>query len=53
MVERKKKPIGLVYVAIKINKKIYLNKFNFKNKGRSYIQKNTVTKIIRFINKII
>jgi len=49
----KKKPIGLVYVAIKINKKIYLNKFNFKNKGRSYIQKNTVTKIIRFINKII
>ena len=38
----KQKPIGLVYIGIKIGKKVMINKCNFKNKGRIFIQKQTV-----------
>ena len=31
----KQKPVGLVYIGIKIGKKVIVNKCNFKNKGRS------------------
>ena len=37
-----KKPVGLVYIAIKKSNKISVNKYLFKNKGRSYIQKAAV-----------
>ena len=51
----KKKPVGLVYIGIKKGKKININKFIFKNKGRSYIQKTTVKKsldlILNLLNK--
>ncbi len=33
----KKKPVGLVYIGIKIDKKVIVNKCNFKNKGRTFI----------------
>ena len=45
----KKKPVGLVFVGVKKNKKISIRKYLFKNKGRSYIQKTTVNKCLRLI----
>jgi|TARA_B110000211_G_C14036633_1_gene534861 nicotinamide-nucleotide amidase len=38
----KQKPVGLVYIGIKNGKKVIVNKYQFKNKGRSYIQKATM-----------
>ena len=49
----KKKPIGLVYIAVKIGKKIVINKSNFKNRGRSFIQKSTVNKALKIIFNLI
>ena len=40
----KHKPVGLVYIGVKIGKKVFINKCNFKNKGRVFIQKQTVKK---------
>ena len=45
----KQKPVGLVYIGLKIGKKIIINKNYFKNKGRSYIQKSTVKKTLNLI----
>jgi PncC family amidohydrolase len=49
----KKKPIGLVYIGIKIGKRVIVNKCNFKNKGRSFIQKQTVKKTKNLLIKLI
>ena len=40
----KQKPVGLVYIGIKRGNKIKVNKYLFKNKNRSSIQKATVKK---------
>ena len=45
----KKKPVGLVYVGIKNGDKIDVKKYLFKNKGRNYIQKETLDKSLRLI----
>ena len=45
----KEKPIGLVYVGIKIDKKINIKKYLFKQKKRAYIQKITVNKSLVLI----
>ena len=45
----KSKPIGLVYVCVKKDKKIKVVKYLFKNKGRAYIQKNSVKKSLELI----
>ena len=45
----KKKPVGLVYIGIKVHNKIYIKKYLFKNKGRSYIQRAAVNKSLRLI----
>ena len=45
----KKKPVGLVYLAIKKGNKITISKFLFKNKGRSFIQKATVNKCLELV----
>ena len=45
----KKKPVGLVYIGIKKNKKIKIRKYLFKNKGRSYIRKTAVHKTLELI----
>ena len=45
----KKKPVGLVYVGLANKKKVRIVKFNFKNKGRIYIQKATVHKSLKLI----
>ena len=45
----RKKPVGLVYVGIKKGNIININKYLFKNKGRSYIQKAAVNKCLKLI----
>ena len=49
----KQKPIGLVYIGIKVGKKVILNKCNFNNKGRAYIQRQTVQKSLNLLFKLI
>ena len=49
----KQKPVGLVYIWIKIGKKVVINRCQFKNRGRSFIQKATVKKSIFLILKSI
>ena len=49
----KKKPVGLVYIGIKIGKKMVINKYNFKNKGRVFIQKQTVKKSLNLLCQLI
>ena len=47
------KPVGLVYIGIKVGKKVVINKCNFKNKGRLFIQKQTVKKSLNLLLKLI
>jgi nicotinamide-nucleotide amidase len=49
----KKKPVGLVFIGIKIGKKVIVNKCNFKKKGRSFIQRQTVKKTFNLLIKLI
>ena len=45
----KQKPVGLVYIGIKKNKKTLIKKYLFKNKKRIAIQKSTVNKALNTI----
>ena len=45
----KLKPVGLVYISIKDGKKTLINKYNFKNRGRNFIQKQAVKKTLRLL----
>ena len=45
----RQKPVGLVYIGLKKINKVKVNKYLFKNKGRSYIQKATVKKSLELI----
>ena len=49
----KQKPVGLVYIGIRVGKKVVVNKCNFKNKGRAYIQRQTVKKSLNLLFKLI
>lgn len=49
----KQKPIGLVYIGIKIKNKVFVNKYNFRNNGRAYIQKQTIKKTLGLLIKLI
>ena len=49
----KKKPVGLVYIGIKKANKIDINKYLFKNRGRSYIQKAAVNKSLELILSVL
>ena len=49
----KQKPVGLVYIGIRIGKKVFINKCNFKNKGRIFIQKQTVKKSLNLLTRLI
>ena len=48
----KKKPVGLVYIGVKKGNKILINKYLFKSKKRSSIQKATVKKAEDLIFRI-
>ena len=43
------KPVGLVYIGVKKGNKISINKFLFKTKKRSLIQKSTVKKALNLV----
>ena len=45
----KQKPVGLVYIGVKKGNKISINKFLFKTKKRSLIQKATVKKALNLV----
>ena len=49
----KLKPVGLVYIGVKIGKKVIVNKCNFKNNGRTFIQKQTVKKALNLLADLI
>ena len=49
----KQKPVGLVYIGVKIGKKIFINKCNFKNNGRTFVQKQTVKKALNLIANLV
>ena len=49
----KQKPVGLVYIGIKIGKKVIVKKCNFKNKKRVLVQKQTVKKSLNLLLKLI
>ena len=49
----KLKPVGLVYIGIKVGKKVAINKCDFKNKGRAFVQKQTVKKSLNLLIKLI
>ena len=49
----KQKPVGLVYIGIRVGKKVVINKCNFKNKGRIFIQKQTVKKSLNLLAQLI
>ncbi len=49
----KQKPVGLVFIGIKVRKKIIIRKCNFKKKGRLFIQKQTVRKALNLLLKLI
>ena len=48
----KHKPVGLVYIGIKRDNKTQINKFFFKSKTRSSIQKATVKKALELIVRV-
>ena len=49
----KDKPVGLIYIGIKINNKIIIKINRFRGKNRFSIQKATVKTTLKIINKII
>ena len=49
----RQKPVGLVYIGIKVCKKVIINKCNFKNNGRTFIQRQTVKKSLNLLLKLI
>ena len=49
----KQKPVGLVYIGIKRNKKIEIKKYLFSKKNRESIRKNSVIKSLELIKKFI
>ena len=49
----KQKPVGLVYIGIRVGKKVIVNKCNFKNKGRAYIQRQAVKKSLHLLLNLI
>jgi len=48
----KQKPVGLVYIGVKKSNKTEVNKYLFKSKKRSSIQKATVKKALNLILRI-
>ena len=49
----KQKPVGLVYVGIKKGNKVKINRYLFKNKGRSNIRKAAVKKSLELILSVL
>ena len=39
------KPVGLVYIGIKVGKEVVVNRYNFKKKDRKFIQRQTIQEL--------
>ena len=46
------KPVGLVYIGIKINNKTSVKKFLFKNRSRENVRINSVKKSLQLIKNL-
>ena len=46
------KPVGLVYIGVKINNRIFITKNLFKQKSRKAIQKATVKRTLKIIKSL-
>ena len=49
----KQKPVGLVYIGVRKDKIVKVNRYIFKNRGRNYIQKATVNKALKLIHNFL
>ena len=49
----RKKPVGLVFIGLKFKKRIFVNKYLFKNKSRKNFQKITVNTVLKTILSVI
>ena len=49
----RQKPVGLVYIGLKKSNKVKVNRYLFKNRGRSYIQKAAVRKSLELILNVL
>ena len=49
----KQKPVGLVYIGIRKDKIVKVNRYVFKNRGRNYIQKATVNKALKLTHNFL
>ena len=49
----KKKPVGLVFIGLKFKRRIFINRYLFKNKSRKNFQKITVNKVIKTVLSIV
>ena len=49
----KQKPVGLVYIGVRKDKIIKVNRYVFKNRGRNYIQKASVNKALKLTHNLL
>ena len=49
----KQKPVGLVYIGIRKDKIVKINRYVFKNRGRNFIQKATVNKALKLTHNLL
>ena len=49
----KQKPVGLVYIGIRKDKIVKVNRYVFQNRGRNYIQKATVNKALKLTHNLL
>ena len=49
----KKKPVGLVFIGLKFKRRIFVNRYLFKNKSRKNFQKITVNTVLKIILSVI
>ena len=49
----KQKPVGLVYIGVKKDKIVKVNRYLFENRGRNYIQKTTVNHALKLIHNFL
>ena len=49
----RKKPVGLVFIGLKFKKKIFVNKYLFKNKSRANFQKITANTVLKLVFSIV
>ena len=49
----RKKPVGLVFIGLKFKRRIFVNRYLFKNKSRKNFQKITVNTVLKTILSVI